>query len=101
MSVRIKNYLSYLFTSAVLFFIDSFAYAQQANTAQERAPVRAIIDNPTFKQSITIGFAIYAALKWFDYFNGFEPDKALSGIIKPAVLTYLAFNWYTVLAWFF
>lgn len=49
---------------------------------------------------ITFGLAILAAWKWFEYFANFSPAGAFLAIVTPAILTFLAFQWQTVLGWF-
>lgn len=59
-----------------------------------------ILTNQYFKQIISFGLGMYAAWKWFEYFNNFSPSSAFRDIIVPAIITYLAFQWSVVLGWF-
>lgn len=95
MKKETKNNLttfSWLFVLAmVMFFIPEFAMAQNVNK---------ILNDGYFKPIITFGLGIFAAWKWFQYFAGFDPGRAFTDIIVPAIITFLAFKWQEVLKWF-
>lgn len=64
------------------------------------ADVKGIISDGIFKDAITLGFGIFAFIKWIDYAAGFSTGNALTGLIVPAMATFLAFKWTMVLGWF-
>jgi hypothetical protein len=57
-----------------------------------------ILTDKTFQLAVTIGFGIFAFFKWIEYFSSFSTGNALTGIILPSLLTYLAFQWNTILS---
>lgn len=56
--------------------------------------------NSMFAIAITLGFGLFAFIKWIDYFAGFSTGGALTGLIVPGIATFLTFQWNTVLSWF-
>lgn len=91
-----KKVLYYLILIAVCS-IDLAMAAETGgkNTAQQY--FRNLIMTDTFKTSMDLGFLIYAALKWYTYFNNFNPATAFIDIVIPAFITFVAFNWVTFL----
>jgi len=83
--------LMLVLTAFVMTIIPEMAMAQNVNN---------ILNNGYFKTAINFGLGMYAAWKWFEYFNGFSPNSAFKDIIVPAIITFLAFQWQTVLGWF-
>jgi hypothetical protein len=65
------------------------------NSAQQY--FRNLVMNDVFKSSMDIGFMIFATLKWYNYFNSFNPSTAFLDIVLPAFITFMAFNWITFL----
>lgn len=61
--------------------------------------INTIIQNPQIAAGITVGFGILALFKWIQYFGDFKPESALQNAIVPAMLTFLTFQWQTVLGW--
>jgi hypothetical protein len=57
-----------------------------------------ILTDKTFQLAITIGFGLFAFWKWIEYFSSFSTGSALTGIIVPSLLTYLAFQWNTIIS---
>ena len=53
-----------------------------------------------FNVAITLGFGLFAFIKWIDYFASFSTGNALTGLIVPGIATFLTFQWATVLSWF-
>jgi hypothetical protein len=53
-----------------------------------------------FNTAITLGFGLFAFIKWIDYFASFSTGNALTGLIVPGIATFLTFQWDTVLKWF-
>lgn len=90
---KAKQYAFYAFLAMMILFSTTEAFAQNAQQPQ----FKKLISNEYFKKSIDLGLLIFAGLKWYDYFNGFQPEQAFKAIITPAVLTYLAFNWMSFL----
>lgn len=99
MLAKLKNYWTKLWIGYVFFMADTVANAQGVGGGAAKTSLQTLLNNKTFSTTITLGFGIYSAFKWFDYFNNFSTGDALRGIIVPAVLTYLAFNWQVVLGW--
>jgi len=58
-----------------------------------------IIQDPRIAAGITVGFGILALFRWIQYFGNFKPESALQEAIVPAMLTFLTFQWATVLGW--
>jgi len=67
--------------------------------AAEGSPLIGMLtaSNSKLIPGITAGFAIFAAVKWIDYFASFSVDSALTKAIVPAMLTFLTFQWQKVL----
>jgi hypothetical protein len=59
-----------------------------------------IYTNTTVQTCITMGLGILAVLKWLEFFKSFNPSTALTEIIAPALITYAALSWTTLLSWF-
>lgn len=53
------------------------------------------------KTGMKAAFLIGAGVKWIDYFASWSPDGAIKNAITPALLTYLGFQYDTVMSWFF
>jgi hypothetical protein len=95
-----KNWLSVLnnrFVYATLMTAMVSSNAAYAATTNQN--IKKLLGDETLSTTITIGFGIFAAFKWFEYFSGFDPGTALIKIILPAVLTFMTFQWQTVLKW--
>lgn len=92
--------------AGVIYLISTKTGVTPVAAPVDPAQVAEHINNPnsilTEKTKPLIGFTfgLYATWKWFDYFASFKPDDAFSAIITPAMMTYLAFQYPTVLAWF-
>jgi hypothetical protein len=71
-------------------------------TPEAQAAQTSIITTLTGSQSklipgITAGFALFAAVKWIEYFANFSTSSALTNAIVPAMLTFLTFQWESIL----
>jgi hypothetical protein len=62
--------------------------------------VQTLKSDGVFKKAIDAGLIIWAIWLWFDYFSSFDPSSAFKSAIKPAFITFLAFQWAQVLGWF-
>lgn len=60
-----------------------------------------ITENKTFANTITFGLFCYAGYSWFQFFSSFELASAFMNILKPAIVTFLAFKWKEALTFFF
>lgn len=90
------------FMMTILFFlVDSSAFAQgQGGAGNSGKPrLKALIETKYFSQGLTWVLLGWALVKWFDYFNNFDYQNAVPGAIKPAALTFLAFNWLKFATW--
>lgn len=82
-----------LFAVAVIVSImPEFAMAQEG--------LAGITGDRTFQKFVTLGIGLLAVFKWFDYFNSWGTGNAFLGLITPGLLTFLYFQWQTVLGWF-
>ena len=88
-------YSFFLGLIAVILFMPQFAMAAGPSTN-----LKNMLADGNVVKIITFGLAILAAWKWFEYFANFTPGGAFLAIVTPAVLTFLAFQWSTVLGWF-
>ena len=70
------------------------------DAAMASAGITAITQEGHFTKILSLGFAVGAVYSWIQYFANFKPESALTNIFVPAILTYLAFQWQTVLSWF-
>lgn len=82
------KYLIY-FSFAFIFLYTEDAFAQN----EQKSYFKKLLENEHFRKGVDLGLLIFAGLKWYDYFNGFNPDSAFKAVITPAVITYIAFNW--------
>lgn len=64
------------------------------------ADIKQIAQDQLFRSAVTLGFGIYAFIKWIDYVSGLSTNNALTTIFVPGIMTFLAFKWTTVLSWF-
>ena len=92
---KIQNRLTAAYVGYALWLYDTQAFAQ----TDPKGNLRKIFGDTTFRSTVTLGFAIYTAFEWFNYFNNFDTGSAFRNLWKPAVLTFLTFQWYTVLQW--
>ena len=89
-------------TKAVFYLSIIGVFAFMAASPEANAATTSIITTLTSGQSklipgITTGFALFAAVKWIEYFAGFSTNSALSAAIVPALLTFLTFQWESIL----
>jgi hypothetical protein len=91
--------LNSVYASLIVFLASDSAFAQ-AVSGTSNTEFQLIIKNSIFQKSVTIGFILLAAYKWFEYFEGFSTGNALTKAITPAILTFIALQWQTVLGWF-
>ena len=59
----------------------------------------AVFADEKFQVAVTLGFGLFAFYKWIEYFAGFSLQSALTNIVLPGILTFLTFQWPTVLGW--
>jgi hypothetical protein len=85
-----------VYATAMTMLISSDSFAQGITNTN----LKTILNDPNLQTAVTVGFGIFAAFQWFRYFAEFNPGSALLNIILPAVLTFLTFQWNTVLHWF-
>lgn len=90
-----KNYFAFLIVFAVMLMFPEVALAENTQTGN----FENFVTNGVFKTVIDLGLLFLAAFQWFLYWNGFNPSNAFKDIIVPAVITFIAFNWITVLGW--
>ncbi len=99
-----KNLMKKLANPEVLATLGVIAFAVAMMVMPElalaRADVKSIVGDGIFKDAITLAFGIFAFIKWIDYAAGFSTGNALTGLIVPALATFLAFKWTMVLGWF-
>lgn len=84
----------------LLFFLvgnPAFAAGTGSNSAQQR--LKNLLKTTYFEQGLTFVLGGWALVKWFDYFNNFTFENAMPGALKPAALTFLAFNWLDFAHW--
>lgn len=84
----------------VLFIAVAMIMTMIPELAMAQSNVGTILGNSRFKTIIKFGLGMYAAWQWFSYFNNFSPSSAFKDVIVPAIITYLAFEWETVLGFF-
>lgn len=83
--------------TALALFMPEEALAQTENARN----LKTIMSEGTFRNAITLGFGLFAFVKWVDYFANFQAGGgALTGLIVPGLATFMAFKWTTVLSWF-
>ena len=88
-------------TNAALAGVVALAlFMPETALAQDARNLKTILQDRQFRDAITLGFGIFAFIKWIDYFANFDTGKALMGLIIPAMATFMAFKWTTVLNWF-
>lgn len=81
-----------------------FALANMVSEAQAAGNIKSNINTliqagSGLNTGITVGFGIFALFKWIEYFGDFKPESALKNALVPAMLTFLTFQWATVLGW--
>lgn len=90
----LQNVFLGIFTLLVVIFPEmALAGNNQTGNFQE------FVTNGTFKMIIDLGLIFLSAFQWFLYWNSWSPENAFKDILTPAVITFLAFNWVTVLGW--
>ena len=90
----LKNASFYIVLLAVLF-LPELALAETGSQAN----FKSFVTNGVFKTIIDLGLLFLAAFQWFLYWNSWSPENAFKDILKPAVITFVAFNWVLVLDW--
>lgn len=85
------KYIIYFSFAFIFLFLNDAMAAEGSN--EQQPYFKKLLENDHFRKAIDLGLLIFAGLKWYDYFNGFQPDNAFKAIITPGVLTYIAFNW--------
>jgi hypothetical protein len=83
-----------IFLLAVMI-IPELAFAQFDGT------FLSITQNKTFANTVTFGLFCYAGYTWFSFFSNFELASAFMNVLKPAIITFLAFKWQEALTFFF
>lgn len=94
-----KNKLQKAYVMLLVFMASEMANAAAVNTTTGKSHLGQILTNQAVVTTITVAFAILAAWKWIEFFQGFQAESALSKAFTPAVLTFMAFAWGDVLTW--
>jgi hypothetical protein len=95
----LKQRYASVYVGLLVFMFDQMAMAQSAGSVKSSSKFGEVLNNPVFKVSITTGFGILAFWKWIEFFSKFETSSALTNAITPAILTFMAFQWTSVLSW--
>ena len=93
----LKNKAVAAYVGLALLFLEDEAHAQNAGAARQN--LKAMITDPKFSGAITIAFAILAFWKWVEFCQNFKMESVLRDAATPAMLTFMAFSWQTVLTW--
>lgn len=94
-----KKWFNVLNNRVFFAAVMSLVITSTCHAATDNKNLKQILVEPKLQIAITMGFGIFAAYKWFEYFSSFSPDSAMLKIILPAVLTFLTFQWPMVLGW--
>ena len=94
MNNKTTNIFFFVFL-AIQLFLPEVALAGNSQTTN----FQEFVTNGVFKTVIDMGLLFLAAFQWFLYWNGWSPQNAFKDVLVPAVITFLAFNWITVLKW--
>ena len=94
-----KKWFNVLKNRVVFATVMSLAITSTCHAVTDNKQFGEILKYDKLQIAITMGFGIFAAYKWFEYFSGFKPESAMINIILPAVLTFLTFQWPQVLTW--
>lgn len=90
------NYVMMIFF-IMICFCPELAFAGNDNS--QIANFKNFVTQGMFKKVMDLGLLVYAGVKWFDYLNGWSPNGAFKDILIPAMVTFAAFNWITMLGW--
>jgi len=92
---------SQMFGNLVAVAVVSSLTCSMAHAVAGTQNISTLITNQQyFEPMITLAFGLAAAFKWFEYFAGFTASSAIVNAITPGVLTFLTFQWDTVMGWF-
>lgn len=98
---NIKNNPEALGMAVILAVLSLVVFLPESAFAQGADNFKAFTKKGSmFNVAITLGFGLFAFIKWIDYFASFSTGNALSGLIVPGIATFLTFQWNTVLNWF-
>jgi hypothetical protein len=87
----------FLVIVSLVIFFPELSYAE--NNSQS-GNFKNFISKGAVKSALDFGLLFTAAYKWFSYFINWNPANAFLEVIVPGLMTFLAFNWLTVLGWF-
>jgi hypothetical protein len=93
--IRTKNAA---FMMILFLLINDFAYATTGSNSG-KGGLKSMLETRYFTEGLTWVLIAWAVVKWFDYFNNFNFQNAVVGSIRPAALTFLAFNWLEFANW--
>lgn len=74
--------------------------AQLENVPVKKPSINELIGSDLLRNAITLGLGLFAFMQWINYFASFDPARAFSGVVAPAVATFLSFKWPELLSWF-
>lgn len=95
----LKNKEMWVNLSLMIFALAMVIVPEMA-LAGNQGNLQAILNDRFVVVAITLGFGLVAAVKWIEYAGSWGTSSALTGLIAPAILTFMAFQWQTVLSWF-
>ena len=82
---------------SIIMFFPEVSFAQENS---QSGNFKNFISKGAVKSALDFGLLFTAAYKWFSYFINWNPANAFLEVIVPGLMTFLAFNWLTVLGWF-
>lgn len=80
------------FITAFKYYLFSFLVIVNESFAQS-ASLNGLFELQLFSTGLTIIFGSVAILKWFSYWNSFDPSNPFIPALSPAALTFFTFNW--------
>lgn len=89
--------LKFIALTSYVMFASALAEAQSASVGKDKFTL--LLANPIFETTVTITLYMFAAFKWFTWIEGLSTQSALTSAITPAIITFIAFEWKTVLGW--
>lgn len=75
----------------VLYCMPVIVFGAESNSA--KSYFNALINTWYFNAPVSVGLMGFAGLKWYKYFNDFNPASAFADVLIPAFITFIAFNW--------
>lgn len=81
----------------VVMIMPEFAFAQAGGIG---SGFLSLVNNGTFKAIVTFGISCYAGWCWIQFFESLNMGSVFTSIVKPGVMTFLAFKWAELLTFF-